>query len=91
MTHVELAGALRSLLDQERFSEAEHLLPDYAAAVLHDCSTAEQVREARDFLRESVQSVKARRAHYLHAMCQQACQRAYLGSDPSASTFDCDG
>ena len=91
MTHVEIARNLRRLLGQERFEEAEQLLPDYASAVLRECLTAEQVLEARDFLRASTQAVKARRAHYVRAMCEEARQSAYLGSDPPAPTIDCDG
>ena len=90
MTHVDLARALRRLLDQERFSEAEQLLPDYASAVLRECSKAEQIRDARDFLRASTNAVKARRAHYVRAMCDQARQRAYVSSDAPTPTFDCD-
>lgn len=91
MTHLELAATLRRLVGEERFDEAERLLPQYAGAVIRECCDAEEVLRARDFLRAVAQSIKARRAHYSHELSTTALRRAYLSSDSQPPKIDCDG
>lgn len=91
MTNREVATALRRLINEERFDEAARLLPEYAGAVMRECSHADDVLRARDFLRAVAQSVKARRAHYSHELSDTALRRAYLRCETVLPSIDCDG
>lgn len=94
MRHQELAGKVRLLLDEERFDEAERLLPEYAHAVTEECISAsreEEFQQARDFVRTTLQLVRARRAHLIRQLTDADRQRAYLGHSSSAGKVDCQG
>ena len=79
MTHSDLGETLRQLLGQERYEEAEQLLPDYTHAALQEAPST-----GAGFLRAVIRAVKARRAHYVQQLAETTRQRAYLGCECTA-------
>ena len=94
MTHPDLAITLRQLVDEERFDEAEQLLPVYTRAVTEECISASrehQFREACEFVRATLQTLKARRAHYIREITEADRRRAYLGHSVLTKSIDVAG
>jgi hypothetical protein len=94
MTHPEIATRVRALIRDERFDEAEMLLPDYARAVIDECVTAADeasFASARAFLRATIIDLRARRIHIAQRLREAARARQYLPDAPSQGDLDVTG
>lgn len=81
MRHPEIAAQLRRLIHEEQFDEAETLIPQYVRAVTDECVTAadeSSFGSAREFLRQTIVELRARRAHMAQQLQQSERARPYL-------------
>lgn len=77
-----LAGVLNRLIEQERFSEAHGLLPEYAAAVdrrLRQSGGDEAFKRAMATFQEAIANTKRARAHMASQLADVNRARAYTG------------
>jgi hypothetical protein len=94
MRHPEIAAAITKLVDEERLDEAERLLPEYAHAVTEECisgSREQEFRQASEFVRKTLRTLKVRRAHLVRRITEADRQRAYLRGSEATGTFDLKG
>jgi succinate dehydrogenase/fumarate reductase-like Fe-S protein len=93
-THQKLAGEIQRLIQQEQYSRAQELLPNFAQAVVEACNASGKEQEflqAKQFLQSAVVAVKSRQAHYMVQMDDLGRQRAYTGVSDRKTSFDISG
>lgn len=77
-----LETQIRTLISQERYVEAQVLLPEYSKAVVESCNgKADRAafENAKAFLKAAIQRIKAQRTHDADRLAALQTTRAYTG------------
>lgn len=94
MRHPDLAAEIRRAVAEDRYEDAEALLPEYTRAVTEECiSRGDQANfeAARVFLRATLISLRSRRAHLALRLHEVMTERPYVVARPKRHDVDMTG